>query len=94
MKVCTKQIVRVFAVFCLLFGGVAGAVEPVDINKADAQALAKALDGIGKSKAALIVQYRDEHGGFASVDELVNVKGIGARLLDANRDKILVKLSR
>ncbi len=90
MKPCKKRIVRMLAVLCLLSGGVAVAVEPVDINNADAPALAKALVGIGESKAALIVEYRDEHGGYASADELVNVKGIGVRLVDANRDKILV----
>ena len=40
-----------------------------------------ALPGIGKSKAQAIVAYREEQGPFSSVDDLVNVKGIGKKLL-------------
>ena len=63
----------------------------VNINTADAQTLATALDGVGESRARAIVAYRDEHGPFRSVDDLVQVKGIGERVLDANRNRITVK---
>lgn len=48
----------------------------VDINKADAATL-MTLPGIGASKAAAIISYRQENGGFASTQELKNVSGIG-----------------
>ena len=39
------------------------------------------LNGIGASTATAIIHYRDQHGAFHSVDELVNVKGIGEKKL-------------
>ena len=63
---------------------------PVDINTADADTLASAIDGVGEKKAATIVQYRETNGPFASVDELANIKGIGAGTVDRNREKLTV----
>ena len=63
---------------------------PVDINTADADMLASAIDGVGEKKAATIVQYRETNGPFASVDELVNIKGIGTGTVDRNRQKLTV----
>ena len=63
---------------------------PVDINSADADMLASAIDGVGEKKAVTIVQYRETNGPFASVDELVNIKGIGAGTVDRNRQKLTV----
>jgi len=53
---------------------------PVNINAADASGL-KSLPGIGDSKAAAIVQYRTDHGAFASCDALDGVSGIGPSTL-------------
>lgn len=64
------------------------AATPVNINKADAQTLAESLDGIGAGKAAAIVAYRKAHGPFKSIDELGNVKGIGAATVQRNHDAI------
>ncbi|HVX05739.1 MAG TPA: ComEA family DNA-binding protein [Rhodanobacteraceae bacterium] len=73
---------------CLAMALPAFAATPVNVNKADAQTIATSLDGIGLSKAQAIVAYRDAHGPFKSVDDLGNVKGIGAKTLDRNRDAI------
>lgn len=62
--------------------------ESVDINTADADTLDKTMLGIGKQKAAAIVEYRTQHGPFKSVDELDKVPGIGAETIKKNRDKI------
>jgi competence protein ComEA len=62
--------------------------QSVDINTATAEQLADALVGIGPSKAEAIVAYRDAHGGFEHIDELINVRGIGMRTVDQNRDRI------
>ena len=62
---------------------------PVDINSADAKELAEGLDGVGMSKAEAIVAYREEHGPFASADDLAKVKGIGERTVELNRANIL-----
>ena len=67
------------------------AAEPLDINSATAEQLALALSGVGESKAEAIIAYRDANGPFASIDDLVKVKGIGSSLLDKNRIVIQVK---
>lgn len=63
----------------------------VNLNTADAETLQKELSGIGAGKAAAIVAYRDENGSFTSVDELIEVKGIGKAILDKNRDKLAIE---
>jgi len=62
--------------------------DPVNINTADAAALAKALNGVGPAKAKAIVTYRDKNGPFKSVDQLTMVEGITQKLIDKNRADI------
>jgi competence protein ComEA len=52
----------------------------VNINVASIEELT-VLPGIGESRAKAIIALRDERGGFESVDELVEVKGIGESML-------------
>ena len=61
---------------------------PVDINKADAATLAKELNGIGMSRAQAIVAYREKNGSFKSAEDLMKIKGIGAKVVEANRANI------
>ncbi|HEU4780107.1 MAG TPA: helix-hairpin-helix domain-containing protein [Steroidobacteraceae bacterium] len=62
--------------------------EPVNINTADATALAKALNGVGPAKAKAIVSYREKNGPFKTVDQLAMVEGITQKLIDKNRSDI------
>jgi competence protein ComEA len=62
--------------------------EPVNINTADANALAKALNGIGPAKAKAIVTYREKNGPFKSADQLAMVEGISQKVIDKNRADI------
>lgn len=61
----------------------------ININSADTRELIK-LSGIGEVKAAAIVAYREEHGAFSSVEELLNVKGIGEKTLEKIRGYVTV----
>lgn len=61
----------------------------IDINTATVQELTQ-LEGIGNAYAQRIVEYRENHGAFKSVDELMNVKGIGEKTLEKNRHNITV----
>ncbi|WMI98295.1 helix-hairpin-helix domain-containing protein [Pseudomonas chlororaphis subsp. aurantiaca] len=63
----------------------------VDLNGADVATLQRELAGVGKVKAQAIVTYRDINGPFTSVDELLEVKGIGKAILDNNREKLEIK---
>ena len=61
----------------------------VNINTATKDELI-ALQGIGPAKAQAIVDYRKQNGPFKSVDDLRNVKGIGAKRLEKLRADITV----
>jgi competence protein ComEA len=60
----------------------------VNINSADAATLADRLNGVGIKKAEAIVSFREQNGPFKSIDDLVNVAGIGAATLEKNRSLI------
>lgn len=75
----------------LLMAGAVNAGEPVDINSANAEALAEAISGVGIKKARDIVTYRQENGPFESVDELVEVSGIGMQTVEGSRENLTVK---
>jgi competence protein ComEA len=77
-----------------LFSIWAWAAQAVNVNSASAEEIAEALKGIGMSKAEAIVSYRDKNGQFKHIDELVNVKGIGIRTVDINREFILLENSK
>lgn len=62
----------------------------VNINNADVERL-KTLQGIGDSKAKLIIEYREKNGSFKNVDELLNVDGIGSKTLEKLRDNIDIR---
>lgn len=62
----------------------------LNINSADELALQDHMIGIGAAKARAIVQYREENGPFSSVDDLLEVKGIGIKTLEKSRDQLTV----
>lgn len=65
------------------------ALEPVNINTADATALQQ-INGIGPSKAKAIIEYRKTHGPFATTDDLVKVPGIGEKSLGNLKPQVTV----
>ena len=83
-----KSIITLLAT--ALFSIWAWAAQPVNVNSASAEEIAESLKGFGLSKAEAIVNYRDANGNFTHVDELVNVKGIGIRTVDLNREYIML----
>jgi len=68
-------------------GGEAGRV---NINSADVERLTD-LPGIGPSYAQRIVDYRKEFGPFKTIEDLLNVRGIGDRTFEKIRDRITIK---
>ena len=68
-------------------GPVPGA--PVDLNTATAEQL-DTLPGVGPATAAAIISHREQHGPFSSVDQLLDVRGIGEAKLEQLRDLVSV----
>ena len=48
------------------------------------------LTGIGESKANLIIEYRNQNGGFKTIEEIKNVKGIGDKMFEKIKDNITI----
>ena len=65
-------------------------VEKVNINTADENTLSENLTGIGSAIAERIISYRNHYGGFQTIDELKNVKGIGEKIFEKIKDDITV----
>ncbi len=85
-----RSIKSILATSLLALSLHAPAADTVDINAADAATLASEIIGIGPARAAAIVDYRETHGPFKSVDDLVLVKGIGMSTVDKNRTRLSV----
>ncbi len=62
----------------------------VNVNRANSAQL-QTLNGIGPTKAQEIIKYRKSHGGFKTVDELVNVKGIGPKTLIKMKYQVTIR---
>jgi len=62
----------------------------VNVNSANSAQL-QTLKGIGPGKAEEILKYRKAHGVFKTVDELVNVKGIGPKTLEKMKSQLEVR---
>lgn len=61
----------------------------ININQADADMLMQ-LKGIGETKAARIIEYRNSNGGFSCAEDIMNVKGIGKKTFEKIKDLICV----
>ena len=79
--------IKIFALLMLLVSLVFGVVNVNSANSAQLQI----LNGIGPSKAQEILKYRKAHGAFKTVDELVNVKGIGPKTLQNMKAQVSVR---
>lgn len=69
-------------------GAAATAGEPISLSRSPADVLVK-LPGVGPALAARIVSWREEHGGFGHVDDVLAVAGIGSATLEGFRDQVV-----
>ena len=63
--------------------------DKISLNQANLQQL-QTLSGVGAKKAQAIVEYRQKHGGFKALDELMNVNGIGPKLFEKNKARLVL----
>ncbi len=91
MKWCFKKALVVIAVglvtLSISFAAQADVEKKVDINSATVKEL-RELEGVGKTLAERIVEYREEHGPFRDVSELSKVKGIGKARYERMKDRV------
>ena len=64
--------------------------QKISLNHADVWLIA-ALPGIGQGKAQAIVNYRNQHGSFRRIEDLLNIEGIGKTTLERIRDLITIE---
>ena len=67
----------------------AGTSKKININTASKEELLT-IPGVGETKASAILAYREEHGGFSSIEELMNVQGIKESTFVKIKDDIMV----
>jgi len=86
-----KRVLLLFITVLFLMGmPVFADQEKININTANAEELC-ALKRVGMKYAARIVQYRKNIGEFQSPEEVMEVKGIGKKTYEANKDMIIVR---
>ena len=81
---------KVILISSLIFIAGLSQAAPININTADAAALAENISGIGPKKAQAIVTYRETNGPFKTAQDLTNVKGIGPKTVEKNINDLRV----
>jgi len=90
-----KTVLILMAILSLLASPAAFASSggKIDINTATSTQLQE-LPGVGEKTADAIVKYRKDNGVFHTVDDLLNVKGIGKKKLEKIRSHVMVSKSK
>jgi len=65
-------------------------IKKINLNEAGLESLVS-IPGIGKQTALKIIDYRTRFGNYKSVEELLNIKGIGYKKLENIRDYVTIK---
>ena len=86
----TSALARAAVLALLLAAGAHAEEATVDVNTADAETIARVLDGVGLTKAEAIVRYREENGRFTDAYDLTQVRGIGDATVARNEERIAV----
>jgi competence protein ComEA len=88
-----KMLRTAIAFFLLSVGSLTALASPVNINTADELTLSQEINGVGPKLAKSIVEFREQNGAFATIDDLQRVKGIGPKLVDRNKANMTVEES-
>ena len=82
-------LVAMFLISPVVLADSQGTMEQLDINQASAEDLCN-LKGIDTVKASAIVEYREAHGPFTSIEDIKHVKGIGDKTFENIKENIAV----
>ena len=91
MDLLGRKLLKFVCGFILVSCSALSYASTVNINVADAEVIAQALKGVGVSKAKSVVEYREQNGPFATVEDIALVKGIGAKTIELNRGIIVIE---
>ncbi|MAV73940.1 MAG: competence protein ComEA [Halieaceae bacterium MED-G27] len=61
----------------------------ININLADQATLEAGLEGIGPALARRIVEFREMYGPFESLDQFLEVRGVGPKIVETNQNRIV-----
>ncbi len=86
-----RYIIASFLLVSVSISHAQDAVQPLNINTANVEQLAEGIKGIGIKKAKRIIEYRENIGGFTSIAQLSDVKGIGVKTIEKNIERLSVE---
>lgn len=84
-----RKILMPFLMAFFLSVGAAFAADKINVNTATQEEL-QTLIGVGPTTAAAIIEYREQVGPYSSIDDLVNVKGIGEKKVATLSTQVVV----
>jgi competence protein ComEA len=87
-----KKVLMSLFLAMVLSTGLAFAMDKINLNTATKSEL-QTLNGVGEATATAIIQYREDNGTFKSVEDLVNVKGIGSKKIEKWTDSVTISQS-
>ncbi|MBF0274830.1 MAG: helix-hairpin-helix domain-containing protein [Nitrospinae bacterium] len=85
-----KKVLAFVFLVLFSFSVYASAADKININTATEVELTH-IKGVGEKIAKNIIQFREEHGDFKTVEELANVKGVGEKVVENNKESLTVK---
>ena len=89
IKMIAITLVTVALMMAWIAPALAADQERVNINTADIEEL-MTLERVGEAYAKRIVAYREENGSFQKAEDLLMIKGIGPKIIEANIDRIVI----
>jgi competence protein ComEA len=89
-RMAVLTIVTVALMMSWVVPALAADLQKVNLNTATLEEL-MTLDGIGQKVAERILSFREKNGPFQNPEDLMMVKGVGEKIFDANKEKIVIQ---
>lgn len=89
-RMAVLTIVTVALMMSWVVPALAADLQKVNLNTASLEEL-MTLDGIGQKVAERILSFREKNGPFQKPEDLMMVKGVGEKIFEANKDKIVIQ---